>query len=117
MIKSPGFSPTSEQECARAPLRGHTPPPLWPPHRCVWNSAVQFVFGVLHEQQLAQAHPELLRAAGQLLHPLRHLFGCSSTWILQRSCFRTDYDVFEFFTQGVAALGHATPHLWRLGLA
>lgn len=70
----------------------------------------------LHDQQLSQHHPELLRTPRQLPHPLSHLSGRSRGGVLKRRCLCADHDVFEFFTQGVAALGHAGPHLLGLGL-
>lgn len=71
----------------------------------------------LHHEQLSQHHPELLRTPCQLPHPLSHLSGCSGGRILKRRRLCTDHNVFEFFAEGVAALGHPGPHLRRPGLA
>lgn len=71
----------------------------------------------LHDQQLTQNHPELLRAARQFPHPLRHVPRRHWRWVLQCCRLGADHDVFEFLTECVAALGHPGPDLRALGLA
>lgn len=72
--------------------------------------------GSLHEQELTQHHPEVLCAPRQLPHPLRHVPGRPGRRVLQRRRLGADHNVFEFLTEGVAALGHPGPHLGAPGL-
>lgn len=77
----------------------------------LWNQRL------LHDQQLSQHHPELLRAPCQLLHLFHHLLGRGRGRILKRRRLGADDDVFEFLTEVVAALSHLGSHLRSLGLS
>lgn len=59
----------------------------------------------------------MLSTPCKLPHLLCHLSGGSRGRILKCCCLRTDHNVFEFFTEAVAALGYPCPHFWRFGLA
>lgn len=53
----------------------------------------------------------------QLFDPLRHFSRVPSRRVLQCCGFSADHNVFEFFTERVAALSHVGPHLRGLSLA
>lgn len=98
--------------CYRKDLLSHVPGTSQFVSLC-YSSLLTF----LHHQQLSQHHSELLCTPCQLPHPLSHFSSCSRGRILKCCCLCTDHNVFEFFTERVAALCHTGPHLRRLGLA
>lgn len=58
----------------------------------------------------------MLCAPRQLPHLLCHVLGRSGRRVLERRCLGADHNVFEFLTEGVAALAHPGPHLGAASL-
>lgn len=70
-----------------------------------------------HGCQLAQHHPELLRAIGKVLDTLHHVLRGSGRRVVEGSCLGGHHDLFEHLTEEVAVVHHLVLDVLGLGLA
>lgn len=70
-----------------------------------------------HGCQLAQHHPELLRAVGKVLDALHHVLGGSRRGVVEGSCLGGHHDLLEHLTEEVAVVHHLVLDVLGLGLA